>query len=112
MKGKKNNEEGEKKRKDFPELEPATTANGREQQLSMLALDAIEDRIRNHEASGMELVYLAKLGSQNTRMEQEKHDAEIQLMQAKIKALEAAESRDRLYSDAIEAFKSYVVEDE
>lgn len=112
MKKRKNSDKEEVHWKKLPELEPATTANGRETQLAMFALDAIEDRVRNHKASGMELVYLAKLGSQDTRMAQEKHDMEIQLMQAKIKALEAAESRDKLYAAAIDAFKSYVIQEE
>lgn len=97
---------------EFPPMEPATTSNGRESQLAMLALDAMEQRIRNHEASGMELVYCAKLGSQNTRMEQEKHDAEIQLMKAKIDALKAGEARDRLYIDAINAFRDCAIQEE
>lgn len=109
--GKKPSDEG-KRYVDLPEMEPATTANARESQLAMLAMDEMENRVRNHEATGMELVYLAKLGSQNTRLEQEKHDAEIELMRAKIKALESGESRDQLYAETLEAFKSYVVQED
>lgn len=112
MKGKRSSSKVTQTYHELPAMEPATTSNGRESQLAMLALDAMEQRIRNHEASGMELVYCAKLGSQNTRMEQEKHDAEIQLMKAKIDALKAGEARDRLYIDAINAFKDCAIQEE
>lgn len=112
MRGKRKSNKDEPIYQDFPQMEPATTANGRESQLAMLALDAMEQRIRNHEASGMELVYCAKLGSQNTRMEQEKHDAEIQLMKAKIDALKAGEARDRLYAEAIAAFRDCAIQED
>lgn len=112
MKGKKNSTEEQKNYKPLTEFDRAETANGRESQLAMLAMEEMENRIRNHEASGMELVYLAKLGSENTRMEQEKHDAEIQLMRAKIRALEAGQERDELYAETLAAFKSYAVKED
>lgn len=111
MKGDKKKTKEEKKYHDYPEMEPATTQEGREQQLAALAYDEVEQRIRNHDASAMELVYFMKLNSENARLERAKIEAETRLQEAKIKAIESSEERDRLYADAIAAFRSYVVDD-
>lgn len=90
----------------------ATSDQGREQQIAALAYDAVEERIRNGNASAMELVYFLKLGSQNARLEREKLESEVRLQEAKIKSLEAAARTEEAYGRAIAAMKSYVVDED
>lgn len=97
---------------DLPEMEPASTANGRESQLASLAYDAVEQRIRNGTASAMELVYFLKLGSQQQRLEKEKLEAEIETLKAKTKVLNESKERDKLYADAIAAMKFTQVQED
>lgn len=91
--------------------DPATTPAGREQQLAALAYDAVEKRIRNNEASAQELVYFLKRGSSVAQEEEEKLQAEIDVLKGKVKALEAATETHKLYQEAIEAFKGYEVDE-
>lgn len=86
---------------------PATTPEAREDQLTALALNAMEERIRSGKATGAELVYLAKLGSVDTRLERELRSKQKELMTAKTEAIQSAKEVERLYSDAIEAMKAY-----
>lgn len=105
---------GTKTTKEPPEQirqDPATTPAGREQQLAALAYDAVEKRIRNNEASAQELVYFLKRGSSVAQEEEEKLQAEIDVLKGKVKALEAATETHRLYQEAIEAFKGYEVDE-
>lgn len=102
----------QQKELDLPEMEPASTSNGRESQLAALAYDAVEQRIRNGTASAMELVYFLKLGSQTQRLEKEKLEGEIELLKGKVKYLAESKERDQLYADAIAAMKRTQVDED
>jgi hypothetical protein len=86
---------------------PAASPEAREDQLTALALNAMEERIRSGKATGAELVYLAKLGSVDTKLEREARSTQQELMKAKTKAIKAMENQEKLYEEAIAAFKSY-----
>ena len=88
-------------------LRPALTPECRENQLISLAMDLVEERIRNGTASSQETTYFLKLGSIRNQLEKEKLQKEIELLEAKKKDLESAESREKIYLDAISAFKRY-----
>ena len=83
----------------------ASYAEAREQELVSMAYDEVEKRIREHKASAQELVYFLKIGSARERLDTESVEREMQLKQAKIDNLKSAESKEKLYSDAIAAMQ-------
>lgn len=86
---------------------PATTPEGREQQLTALAMDAIEKRIRNGTASAQELVFFAKAGSPTSRLERQILEAQKQMLEAKTQAIESQKRVEELYSNALSAMRTY-----
>jgi len=86
---------------------PATTPEGREQQLTALAMDAIEKRIRNGTASAQELTYFAKLGSPTSRLERQILEQQNELLAAKTASIKSQENVEALYKDALSAMRTY-----
>lgn len=86
---------------------PATTPEGREQQLTALAMDAIEKRIRNGTASAQELTYFAKIGSPNARLERKILEQQSELLEAKTAAIRSQERTEELYKEALVAMRTY-----
>lgn len=90
-----------------PTISPAKSAEAREAQLIAMAYNRVEDRIRNNQATGPELVHFLKMGSSKGRLEKDILEKEKELMAAKTEALRAQKRVEELYSQAIEAMKSY-----
>lgn len=86
---------------------PATTPEGRENQLISLAMDATEKRIRNGTASAQELVYFLKAGSPNTRHERAILKKQEELITAKTEALKSQKRVEELYANALYAMRRY-----
>lgn len=86
---------------------PATTPEGREQQLVALAMDASERRIRNGTASAQELVYLMKAGSPNAKLERQILESQKELLEAKTEALQSQKRVEELYAEALGAMRAY-----
>jgi len=90
-----------------PKLRPASTEEGRENQLIALAANEVEYRIRNHTASSQELVHFLKLGSTKAKLETEKLRRENELLIAKTEALKSAKHSEELFESAMRAFGIY-----
>lgn len=90
---------------------PATTPDGRENQLIAMAVDAVENRIRTGTASAQELVHYLKLGSSRERLEQERLELENRLTEVKVEALASAARVEELYKNALNAMRSYSGQD-
>lgn len=86
---------------------PATTPEGRENQLVSLAHDLVEQRLRDGTASATETVHFLKLGSTRERLEQERLGAEVKLQLAKIESLGSQARMEELTAKAINAMRSY-----
>lgn len=86
---------------------PPVSDEARVSMLVSLAMDRVEQRLRDGTASSQEIVYYLKLGSERERLEQEMMEAKNELLLAKTEAIKAAENSERLYAEAIEAFKLY-----
>lgn len=86
---------------------PAMTPEARENQLIALAYDLVEQRIRNGTATSQETTHFLKLGSSKARAEKEKMEKEIKLLTAKTEALESQKRVEELYSNALEAMRTY-----
>ena len=92
---------------DRPPLRPAITPEGREQQMISLAMDLVEQRLRDGTASSQETTHFLKLGSTKNQLEVEKLKQETELLKAKQANLESSARMEKLYSDAMEAMKTY-----
>lgn len=93
---------------DLPPLPPpATTLEGREDQLIAAAMDLVEKRIHRGDASAQETVHFLKLGSVRNQLEQEKIRQENLVLQARMKDLESRKSGEDMYAAALSAFRGY-----
>lgn len=88
-------------------MRPALTPNARENQMISLAMDLVEERLRNGTATSQETTHFLKLGTERARLEKEKLELENEMIKAKTKAVISSESSEKLYADAIKAFQKY-----
>lgn len=90
-----------------PKMRPALTPEARENQLIALAVDLVEERLRNGTASSQETTHFLKLGSPKAQLERKRLEAEVDLMHAKAEAFKRADHVEELYSNAIKAMQKY-----
>lgn len=86
---------------------PATTPEGREDQLIALAMDVAEQRMRNGTATSQEVTHFLKAGSINSRLERDILKLNKELISAKTEALQSQKRVEELYSNALSAMRSY-----
>lgn len=86
---------------------PATTPESRENQMIALAMDVVEERLRNGTASSQETTHFLKLGSIKEKRELALLEQELELKKAKTEAIQSAKRVEELYSKALKAMKSY-----
>lgn len=86
---------------------PATTPEARENQLVAMAVDLVEQQIRDGSASSQVLTHYLKLGSSRERLEQQRIAQENSLLEAKIEAMKSAKRVEELYEQALSAMRSY-----
>ncbi|MBR0544015.1 MAG: hypothetical protein IIW98_06125 [Bacteroidaceae bacterium] len=91
----------------LPKLRPALSPEARENQMIALAMDLVEQRLRDGTASSQETTHFLKAASQKTKLEMERLKLENDLTAAKTKALANAEEIKVLYEDAIKAMRRY-----
>lgn len=90
-----------------PLYRKAITPEGRETQLIALAIDQVEQRMREGKASSAEYVHFLKLASSKERLEKEKLELEKQLLQAKTENLKSQKQTEEYYREAIRAMRIY-----
>ena len=86
---------------------PALTPEARENQLIALAVDLVEQRLIDGTASSQETTHFLKLASTKARLEKEKLQREVALMEAKTEAIKAEEKKEEFYSKVLDALRSY-----
>ncbi|MBO7449819.1 MAG: hypothetical protein J6U54_05570 [Clostridiales bacterium] len=86
---------------------PALTPEGRENQMIALAVDLAEQQLRDGTASSQVITHYLKLGSTKERLEMEKLKKENDLLIVKKEAIESTKRMEELYSEAINALKTY-----
>ena len=89
---------------------PATTPEGRENELVSQAVDLAEKQIRSGTASSQVITHFLKLGSTRERLEQQRLEHENELTRVKIEALESQKRVEELYMEALTAMRSYAGE--
>lgn len=90
---------------------PATTPEGRENQLIALAVDLAEEQIKAGTVSSQVLTHYLKLGSSREKLEQERLRRENHLLAAKAEAMASAKRVEELYGKALNAMRSYAGQD-
>lgn len=86
---------------------PATTPEGREQQVVSQAIDLAEQQIQAGTASSQVITHFLKLGSSREQLEQERITHENELLQVKRESLESAKRVEELYTQAISSMRMY-----
>lgn len=86
---------------------PATTPEGREQQLIAAAVDLAEQQMYDGTASAQVITHYLKLGSSRERLEQKRIEQENELTAAKIQALADTKDIKDMYSKALLAMSAY-----
>jgi hypothetical protein len=86
---------------------PATTPEGRENQLISLAVDLAERQLIEGTASSQVLTHFLKLASTREKLEQERLQQENLLLSAKREQLASAKRIEELYENALNAMRAY-----
>lgn len=86
---------------------PATTPEGREQQITSMAYDLAERQIRDGTASSQVITHFLKAGATRESLEQERLRGENILLEAKAGAMASAARTEELIRDALGAMRSY-----
>lgn len=95
-----------------PRRAPATTPEGRENQLISLAVDLVEKQLRDGTASSQIITQYIKLGTTRERLEQEKLRRENLMLQAKVEQISSQQRSEEMYAEAMKAFSTYSGRDE
>lgn len=86
---------------------PATTPEGRENQLISLASDLAERQLTAGSASAQVITHFLKLGSTREKLEQERLHRENLLLSAKVDQIASGKRIEELYETALNAMRSY-----
>jgi hypothetical protein len=100
-----------RKQEDKPQRRPATSPEGRENQIVNLTMDLAERQIREGTASSQVMTHFLKLASPRERLEREKLAAENEVLRAKVEQLQSARNVEQLYSEALNAMRQYSGQD-
>lgn len=90
-----------------PRERPATTLEGRENQVVAKAMDLAEKQIIDGTASSQVITHFLKLGSTREQLEQERLQHENELTRVKIEQIESQKRVEELYLEALQAMRSY-----
>jgi hypothetical protein len=83
------------------------TEEGRRNQLINEAYDLVEKRLVEGTATSQETVFFLRLGAEQTKLEEEKLKAEVELKKAQAEALHKNGSSDELYQRVLSALSTY-----
>jgi predicted lipid-binding transport protein (Tim44 family) len=90
-----------------PRRPPATTPDGRENQLIAMAYDLAERQLLDGTASAQVITQFLKAGSARDRLERTKIQGDIELTKAKIQQIANVEKITELYTQAISSMRNY-----
>lgn len=86
---------------------PALSPDARENQMIDLAITAAEEQLRNGTASSQVITHYLKLGTSLAKLEKQKLENEILLLEAKTKKVESEQNSEAMFAEAISAFTRY-----
>lgn len=88
-------------------LPPAKTPQDQEDRLIILATDLAEHRLRMGTASATEVTHILKLATAKEKLEREKLEKEVVLLEARVESMAAAQNVAELYAEALKAMTAY-----
>lgn len=88
-------------------IRPATTTEGRENQLISLAADLAERQLVDGTASAAVITHFLKLASTREQLEQERLKRENLLLSAKVDQMASVKRIEELYETALNAMRQY-----
>ena len=91
----------------LPKMRPALTPEAREGQMISLAMDLVEERLRNGTASSQETTHFLKLATEKEKTERKIAEKQLELMEAKRQQIESQARIEELYTNALNAMKRY-----
>lgn len=86
---------------------PATTPEGREQQMIAYAVELAEQQMLDGTASAQVITHFLKQGTMREKLEQEKLRRENILLESRAHALASEARVEELMKDAVQAFQGY-----
>ena len=86
---------------------PAVSPEARENEMIALAMDQVEQQLREGRASSQVLTHFLKLATMREQLEKAKLEKEIELLKVKAESIEMAKENSELYQKAFAAFSSY-----
>ena len=96
----------------LPRMRPALTPEGREGQMIALAMDLVEQRLRDGTASSQETTHFLKLATEREHTERELAKKQLELMEAKRQQIQSQAKIEELYTNALKAMQKYSGQDE
>lgn len=90
-----------------PKMRPALTPEARENQLTMLAMDLVEQRLRDGTASSQETTHFLKAASSKAKLELRKLELENELTTAKTESIRKEKEDKIAYDEIIRALRNY-----
>lgn len=97
----------EKRKKDVRESRPATTPEGREQQLINLAVNLAEKQLLDGTASPSVINHYLKMATKRETLEREILEKQSKLIEAKAETIVKTKENENLAKAAIDAMKNY-----
>lgn len=92
---------------DLKPLRPPLSPEARENQMAALAMDLVEQRLRDGTASSQETTHFLKLVSSKAVLERDRLREENKLLKAKTDLIESQKRTEELYEAAIKAMRRY-----
>ena len=86
---------------------PALTPEAREGQMISLAMDLVEQRLRNGTASSQETTHFLRLATAKEQVERRLAEKELELKEAKRQQIQSQARIEELYSNALKAMQRY-----
>lgn len=94
---------------DLPKMRPALSPEARMGQLTSLAVDLVEKRLREGTASSQETTHFLKYATntRETELRNKLLEAQAEMALAKKEALQSQKRSEEMFEKAIRAFRSY-----
>ena len=86
---------------------PATTPEGRENQMIALAVDLAEKQLIDGTASSQVVTHFLKIGSTKEKIEKEILEKQKELIVAKTESIQSGKRIEELYINALNAMRTY-----
>ena len=88
-------------------MRPPLTPEAEENQMISLAVDCARKQMLDGTASAQVITHYLKLGTMQAKLELEKQRAELELAKAKAKSIENSGTSEKIYEEALKAFRGY-----